>query len=88
MWESLTPSAIRLLLVIGSESGFEGFRSLKSRVGWSQARLLKALRDLERLGLIEVETLRRVPPTNVYRLTDKGRRAYGLLKQLEDLLTL
>lgn len=87
MWERLTPSAIKLLLMLGSKGRYEGFRSLKSEMGWSQARLLNALRSLEALGLIDVETLRRVPPTNVYRLTDKGREAYKLLKRLGKLLS-
>ncbi|MBS7611451.1 winged helix-turn-helix transcriptional regulator [Candidatus Bathyarchaeota archaeon] len=86
MWELLTPSTIRLLLLLGSMEGYEGFRSLKSKLKWSQAKLLTALRNLEDLKLIEVETLKRVPPTNVYRLTDKGRRVYELLKKLNELL--
>lgn len=86
MWSLLTSSAIELLLLLGDKGEYRGFRLLKSDLNWSQAKLFAAIRNLELLKLVEVETLREVPPVNVYRLTDKGWKVYEMLKQIEAVL--
>lgn len=84
----LTPSVIELLefLYESPDKRFEGLTKLREELNWSQAKIYNALRNVERLGFVEVEVTSKPAPTHEYHLTDKGVKAWEILRELESLL--